>query len=476
MSPQASPDRQGPAVFQAAEDNSVNDDTNRACEQDTPDSPTFDSEWEVILGRSVPSDCGSSAKSLQMYDASASTSDAKAGQETLPDLQVTILPQGSSDVTLFLTAHESSSSTPALSGSLQEQYQEQLRKAQETLLPQIDDSQLAHAAIARHVDSAAPEFVQGVKGQEKHLGSEYLIETPVLGDNVDDDLPMSTHMSMQADALTDPEPATSAGATIDNADASMSPSRSFQPALDFPLYDSTGELSFMSDGSFVNVENTMPEDKEIGAVHDKAEESLAQASPEAALPMNELSQQANTILNVVRQLSEDVGHQHEQVNGETPDLGGVAAEEDETTAPEAAPFQKYTYSSGVAAALQQCLGQLLSTIQAWSTSASDCLPSSASVYANTLGMRGSKPPLRQLDGLHWTLASGLALVSAALGLYIARSHNLKKQINNSNTELSRLLLKVINLQQSLQSPGRVPIIRHTSFMSTTTPFPLIHLL
>lgn len=77
-----------------------------------------------------------------MYDASASTSDAKAGQETLPDLQVTILPQGSSDVTLFLTAHESSSSTPALSGSLQEQYQEQLRKAQETLLPQIDDSQV----------------------------------------------------------------------------------------------------------------------------------------------------------------------------------------------------------------------------------------------------------------------------------------------------------------------------------------------
>lgn len=84
----------------------------------------------------------------------------------------------------------------------------------------------------------------------------------------------------------------------------------------------------------------------------------------------------------------------------------------------------------------------LGLLQAWSTSASNCLPSSASVYANTLGMRGSKPPLRQLDGLHWTLASGLALVSAALGLYIARSHNLKKQINNSNTELSRLLLKV----------------------------------
>ena len=166
--------------------------------------------------------------------------------------------------------------------------------------------QLAHAAIARHVDSAASEFVQGVKGQEKYLGSEDLIETPVLGDNVDDALPMSTHMSMQADALTDTEPATSAGATIDNADASMSPSRSFQPALDFPLYDSTGELSFMSDGSFVNVENTMPEDKEIGAVHDKAEEILAQASPEAALPMNELSQQANAIMNVVRQLAEDV--------------------------------------------------------------------------------------------------------------------------------------------------------------------------
>ncbi len=81
-------------------------------------------------------------------------------------------------------------------------------------------------------------------------------------------------------------------------------------------------------------------------------------------------------------------------------------------------------------------------MQAWTASAYGCLPSSASVYAGTFGMFGPKSPLRRLDGLHWMLASGLALVSAALGVYIMKGQHLKKQVNNSNTELSRLLLKV----------------------------------
>ena len=162
-------------------------------------------------------------------------------------------------------------------------------------------------------------------------------------------------------------------------------------------------------------------------------------------------------------------------------------------------------------------------MQAWTASAYGCLPSPASLYGGPAAMFASKSSLHRLDGLHWALAGALGLVSAALGLYIMKGHSLQKQVTNSSTELSRLLLKVsadgfiltraafhqsslacavlhcwivlsnldklhmicfsaqlmmqvINLQQSLQSPGRVPIVRHTSSMSAMTPFPLIHLL
>ena len=81
-------------------------------------------------------------------------------------------------------------------------------------------------------------------------------------------------------------------------------------------------------------------------------------------------------------------------------------------------------------------------LQAWTAPVYCGLPSTSAVHHNTGNMLAPKSPLPQLDGLHWMLASGLALVSAALSVYIVRGRQLRKQVNNRNTELSRLLLKV----------------------------------
>lgn len=114
--------------------------------------------------------------------------------------------------------------------------------------------------------------------------------------------------------------------------------------------------------------------------------------------------------------------------------------------------------------------------------------------------------------------SGLVVVSA---VYVLREHGLstrerrlRKELINSQAEITKLVMKVIyeqafmlllqrasgafissaithfciwvvdlvcaflqivNMQHSMQSPGRVPIIRHTCSMSAVTPFPLMHL-
>ena len=107
--------------------------------------------------------------------------------------------------------------------------------------------------------------------------------------------------------------------------------------------------------------------------------------------------------------------------------------------------------------------------------------------------------------------SGLVVVSA---VYLLREHGLntrerrlRKELTNSQAEISKLIMKVnlelqcahvpscsavahslhpelmavivalqiVSMQHSMQSPGRVPIIRHTCTMSTVTPFPLMHL-
>ncbi|KAL0035058.1 hypothetical protein WJX79_008932 [Trebouxia sp. C0005] len=271
----------------------------------------------------------------------------------------------------------------------------------------------------------------------------------------------------------------------DSADGGTSP-HLCQPVLTFPFptYGSTGELSFMSDGSFINVKDALAIGDELDAAQGAADELAMQTVPaelasEPASPVSGWSQQTDKFLDVARQLSEDVAEGQGEVFEKAAVADSAAVEkttQGQVAAAEARPVEKYTNASGFAAFLHQRLGQLLSTIQAWTASAYGCLPCRTSLYGGPMGMSASKSCLHRLDGLHWALAGALGLVSAALGLYIMKGHTLQKQVNSSSTELSRLLLKVINLQQSLQSPGRVPIVRHTSSMSAMTPFPLIHML
>ncbi len=164
-----------------------------------------------------------------------------------------------------------------------------------------------------------------------------------LDEPVNEDLPTSTHMSMQADTLTDTEPASDgADASTDVTEAVTSPSQASQPSVDFPVYDSTGELSFMSDGSFINAEDAMPTDKDLSPgqdesalgdlAEDDSEEIVTQGVPRAAVPVIELSQQANEILDVARQLSEDIsedegGQVTGGMTGGVPDIDGVALDE-----------------------------------------------------------------------------------------------------------------------------------------------------
>ena len=105
------------------------------------------------------------------------------------------------------------------------------------------------------------------------------------------------------------------------------------------------------------------------------------------------------------------------------------------------------------ACLQHCLlvaDPIVCCVQAWTSSAHGFLPSSASVYASTVSVFGSKSPLRRLDGGHWSLVSGLVVVSA---VYFFREHGhttrerrLRKELLNSQAEISKLVMKVIHNQ------------------------------
>lgn len=88
----------------------------------------------------------------------------------------------------------------------------------------------------------------------------------------------------------------------------------------------------------------------------------------------------------------------------------------------------------------------MACVQVWASSASGCLPSSASVNFST-SMFGSKSLLRRLDRGHWSLMSGLVVVSA---VYLLREHGLnmrerrlRKELINSQAEISKLIMKVI---------------------------------
>ncbi|DBA67751.1 TPA: hypothetical protein ACH3X2_001335 [Trebouxia sp. C0005] len=486
-------DDQGPAVIQAAQDSFVDGQDTSKDVQNLPESPRSDNEWEVVEATVAASECGSSAKSVHMEDASQTgqaSQDSQKGDHHVAHLHVHLVPQGSSNVRFQLTTQDRAATAPSasslVSDSAQQQYQEQLRKAQDTLLLQTDFAQgEAQKAVAEPISRAMDVPQQVPTDQAHHAVKEGLQLAE--GDNATSDaLPSSTHALMQAGTTINSKPASeSTEAGTDSADGGTSP-HLCQPVLTFPFptYGSTGELSFMSDGSFINVKDALAIGDELDAAQGAADELAMQTVPaelasEPASPVSGWSQQTDKFLDVARQLSEDVAEGQGEVFEKAAVADSAAVEkttQGQVAAAEARPVEKYTNASGFAAFLHQRLGQLLSTIQAWTASAYGCLPCRTSLYGGPMGMSASKSCLHRLDGLHWALAGALGLVSAALGLYIMKGHTLQKQVNSSSTELSRLLLKVINLQQSLQSPGRVPIVRHTSSMSAMTPFPLIHML
>ena len=138
-------------------------------EGDLPESPqTSDCGWELLSYAAVPSTCGSSAKyashtfmqhtdsfvvvpvvpeqlhtcrSLHNECASLSIPVPENTADVTPHLHIQLTPQGSSTVSLQLTVQDQAAShlskAPLLSERAQLQYQDQLRKAQQTLLPQV---------------------------------------------------------------------------------------------------------------------------------------------------------------------------------------------------------------------------------------------------------------------------------------------------------------------------------------------------
>ena len=88
-----------------------------------------------------------------MGDASVNTLGSPQVPDAIPHLHVNLTPQGSSDISLELTTrHPAAFSLPGaalLFSHAQWQYQDQLRKAQETLLPQAD-GQVSYSALKTH--------------------------------------------------------------------------------------------------------------------------------------------------------------------------------------------------------------------------------------------------------------------------------------------------------------------------------------
>lgn len=133
-----------------------------------PGSPKSDSEWELLPDATVPSDCGSSAKyafhtmlqhkqvkyfvivAYHILCACRSvcgdcTSDSICSPvettDVTPHLHIKLTPHGGSDVSLQLTVEDPAaaclSNTTLLRKQEQQDYQDQLHKAQQTLLHQV---------------------------------------------------------------------------------------------------------------------------------------------------------------------------------------------------------------------------------------------------------------------------------------------------------------------------------------------------
>ena len=158
---------------------------------------------------------------------------------------------------------------------------------------------------------------QACSQQQSSLGEEELGQaTAFPEDTVHETLPTSTLMSLQADAQdTEPDSDSPSAAT------SLAPSS----AAHLPGCNSTGQLSFMSDGSFVHVGDTAQADGEVS----NQEEALDQ---EEALPpiitesvtLEHVSQQADALLD---QLSEDLPEAPEAAEADAADMHAEASVE-----------------------------------------------------------------------------------------------------------------------------------------------------
>lgn len=173
---------------------------------------------------------------------------------------------------------------------------------------QAEAQKAAAEPISRELDSPQP-----VPTDQTHLAAEEGLQSAEGEDAINEDLPTSTHASMEAGTTFDIKPTSeSTEAGTDSADGDTSP-HSCQPVLafPFPMYDSTGQLSFMSDGSFIDVKGALAIGDEVDAAQGASSEIAMQIAPaervsEPASPLSEWSQQTDQILNVARQLSEDI--------------------------------------------------------------------------------------------------------------------------------------------------------------------------
>lgn len=68
----------------------------------------------------------------------AEDEDEQASATELPQLHITLTPQGSSAITMLLEPISNDSSPRQPADAIQQQFQQQLRKAQETLLPEFN--------------------------------------------------------------------------------------------------------------------------------------------------------------------------------------------------------------------------------------------------------------------------------------------------------------------------------------------------
>lgn len=485
---------------------------------DVPDSPRSTGDWE-LLNAAASSGHGSSSRLTHTEE----DKDLTASAAELPQLHITLTPQGSSAITMRLEPVSNAASPTKSAGPVEEHLQQQLRKAKETLLP----------VFSMHQPSALQEPVQ----QSVEAAAEAL--------------PTSIHLSMQADTsdsnvdsphaneafhstgvadLTEPASATETdlrehasatetdaattasevetAETASEADArqqtsvipkhasgdqeplhsqhhegvqhesaslaSTEPAEEEEHGQDYPA----GQEPMMLDGSFVNVSADLADgdaadtpdmhtDMHAGAVAAAGTDAAASEGDgdAASTDLLELSDETMEVLGLL----ESVPDQADAGDETLPEVHGVeelvATSEDNEE-----QTHHCSWISSAGASMRRRLHQVLSTLQAWSTSAYNCLPAFASSTSKLHGKAAG------WDWLHFLLTGSLTVVSAALGYYMVRERAVAKKLAGSNAELSKLLFKVISLQQSMQYTGRVPIIRHTSSVSALSTFPLTHLM